>query len=117
MLTGRISSRPLLRDTLLALLTVALIFLNFGHAAVSASGDFRITPDSWCGDPLLPNSTDHAPCHACRIGGGADLPPPPASVEWVAFVVLEVSYFAPVAAMDVPVHARPAQPRGPPALA
>ena len=49
---------PYLRETLLALLVVALIFLNFGHVAVTASGDFRVTPDSWCGDPLLPDSPD-----------------------------------------------------------
>ena len=109
--------KPYLRETLLALLVVALVFLNFGHVAVTASGDFRVTPDSWCGDPLLPDSPDHSPCHACRIGSGADLPPAPAGIEPVNFVALPVAYFAPAVVFDLPVQARPAQPRGPPALA
>ena len=108
--------RPHLRETLLALLVVALTFLNFGHVAVTASGDVRVTPDSWCGSPLLPDSPAHAPCHACRIGNGADLPPPPACIEPVAFVTLPVAYVARAVLFDLPVHARPAQPRGPPVL-
>jgi hypothetical protein len=106
--------RPYLRETLLALLVVALVFLNFGHVSVTAAGDFRVTPDSWCGDPLLPDSPEHSPCHACRIGGGADLPPAPAGAEPVSFVAFAVVYAAPVPTFDLPVHARPAQPRGPP---
>jgi hypothetical protein len=108
--------RVYLREMLLALLVVALTFLNYGHVAVSAAGDFKFTPDSWCGDPLAPGSADHPPCHACRIGNGADLPPPPASIEPVTFIALPVAYFAPLPALDLPLHARPAQPRGPPAL-
>jgi hypothetical protein len=106
--------RTYLRETLLALLVIALTFLNFGHVSVTASGDFRVTPDSWCGDPLLPNSPDHSPCHACRIGSGADLPPPPASIEPVAFVASPVAHIAPRGAIDLPVRTRPTQPRGPP---
>ena len=109
--------RVYLRETLLALLVLALTFLNYGHVGVSASGDFKFTPDSWCGDPLAPGSADHAPCHACRIGNGADLPPPPASIEPVAFVAAPVAYFAPLPLLDLPVRARPVQPRGPPAIA
>jgi hypothetical protein len=110
-------TRPLVRETLLAVLVIALIFLNFGHVAVTASGDFRVTPDSWCGDPLLPDSPEHSPCHACRIGNGADLPPPSDCIEPVEFVAFAVTYSAPVVALDLPVHARPVQPRGPPAFA
>jgi hypothetical protein len=105
------------REIILAAVVVALTFLNYGHVAVSASGDFRATPDSWCGDPLAPGSAEHAPCHACRIGNGADLPPPPACIEPVTFVALPVAFFAPLATIDLPVRARPAQPRGPPSLA
>jgi len=105
-----------LRETLLALLVVALTLLNYGHAAMSASGGFHVTPDSWCGDPLAPGSADHTPCHACRIGNGADLPPPPACIVPVTFVEMAVTYVAPPSALDLPVRARPVQPRGPPAL-
>jgi hypothetical protein len=105
------------REILLAAVVVALTFINYGHVAVSASGDFRVTPDSWCGDPLAPGSAAHAPCHACRIGAGADLPPPPACIEPVIFVAVPVVYVAPLAVIDLPLRARPAQPRGPPSLA
>lgn len=113
----RIATRPYLRETLLALVVVALTFLNFGHVAVTASGDFHFTPDSWCGDPLLPDPLQHSPCHACRIGSGADLPPPPAAAEPIAFVVAPVAYVDAIAPIGLPVHAQPIQPRGPPALA
>ena len=104
------------RETLLAALVIALTFLNYGHVSVTASGEFRIVPDSWCGDPLLPDSPEHSPCHACRIGSGADLPPAPACVEPVTFDVAPVAYVAPIVGLELPLHARPAQPRGPPAL-
>lgn len=104
------------RETILALLVIALTFLNYGHVSVSAAGYLQVTPDSWCGDPLLPDSPDHSPCHACRIGSGADLPPPPARVEPVAFETMPVAYVAPAVTIERPVQARPAQPRGPPAL-
>jgi hypothetical protein len=103
------------RETLLALAVLALTFLNFGHVSVTASGDFQIVPDSWCGDPLLPDAPKHAPCHACRVDGAA-LPPAPACVEPVAFDVVPVAYVPPSVSLELPVHARPAQPRGPPAL-
>jgi hypothetical protein len=115
MSTGRLRW-AYVRETLLALLVVALTFLNYGHVSVSASGGVQVTPDSWCGDPLLPDSPDHSPCHACRTGSGADLPPPPACVEPVAFVAFTVVYAAPLVTLDLPVQSRPAQPRGPPAL-
>ena len=104
-----------LRETLLACLVVALIFLNFGHVAVTASGDFRVTPDSWCGDPLLPNSSDHAPCHACRIGNTADLPAVTAQIAPVTFAMTPVTYAAPLAGPLALVFRLAANPRAPPA--
>ena len=112
----RIAPRPYLRETLLALLVIALTFLNYGHTSVSAAGNLQLVPDSWCGDPLLPDSPDHSPCHACRIGSGADLPPRPAGIGSVAFIVTAVAYVAAPVRIDLPLHARPSQPRGPPAL-
>ena len=116
MRTDGIATRRYLRETLLAVLVLALTFLNFGHVAVSAAGDFRITPDSWCGDPLAPGSADHAPCPACRIGHGADLPPPPAAIEPVAFAIVAIAFAAPAMPLDLPAHIQLAQPRGPPLL-
>ena len=105
-----------MRETLLAVLVVALTFLNFGHVSVSASGDFRVTPDSWCGSPLLPDSPDHSPCHACRIGGGADLPPPASVVEPVLFIVAPVAYANLAAVAVAGAHVQSAFARGPPPL-
>lgn len=106
----------LARESLLALLVIALLFLNFGHVSANASGEFRFAADSWCGSPLLPHAPDHPPCHACRIGGGADLPPPSAAVEPVAFCALAVVYAVEPPPLALPLAVRPAQARGPPAF-
>lgn len=106
-----------MREICLAAMVVALTFLSFAHVPASAADGFRITPGSWCGDPLAPAPADHAPCHACRIGTGADLPPRPAAIEPVTFIVVPVAYLAPSRPVGLPVHAQLAQPRGPPAFA
>lgn len=108
--------RIYLRETLAALLVVALTFLNFGHSPAAAGNDLEVRPGSWCGDPLLPGSPDHPPCHACRIGSGADLPPASSCAETVWFVATAVAYDAPDMSIGPPIRARPAQPRGPPNL-
>lgn len=65
-------------ETMRALVVLALIFLNFAHQpAIAASpGDVMtlVASQSFCGAPLA-DDEEHAPCHACRIGAGADLPP------------------------------------------
>src|SRR5688572_27341042 len=70
-------------DIVRALCVLGLIFLNFGHVAVAALavGDIlTLSADaSYCGEPIN-GPQEHAPCHACRIGGGADLPPVPPAV-------------------------------------
>jgi hypothetical protein len=109
------SKRTYLREMLLALAVIALIFLNFGHVEVTASGQVQVTPDSWCGDPLAPNGDAHAPCHACRVDGAA-LPPPPVGADAVCFGVTAVSYAALPNGPAAPPAQRSAQPRGPPAL-
>ncbi|HZY69296.1 MAG TPA: hypothetical protein VFE52_11945, partial [Devosia sp.] len=91
------------RETLLALLVLALTFLNYGHQAVAAPGYVHAAADIWCGDPLLPEHSEHAPCHACRLGSGADLPPRPATVSRVLFTVVPVVY-APVLATGATVN-------------
>lgn len=104
------------RETLLALAVIALTFLNFGHVSVTASGDFQIVPDSWCGDPLQPDSPTHAPCHACRVDGAA-LPPPPVEAAPVCFTTVAVVYEPLSLPIAAPVGRSLAQPRGPPAFA
>jgi hypothetical protein len=104
-----------LRETLLALAVVALTFLNFGHISVSASGDVRVTPDSWCGSPMAPDDVAHAPCHACRADG-VSLPPPPVEATPVCFTVTIVAYAEAIVGPALPVAQRPVQARGPPAF-
>jgi hypothetical protein len=113
---SRATSGLILREALLALLVVALVFLNFGHVAVQASGELHYTAESWCGAPAAPDSPAHAPCHACRIGQGADLPPPCGVAEPVLFATTPVVYAAPALDPPAPQTIRPALARGPPAL-
>ena len=103
------------RETLLALLVLALAFLNFGHSNVvlASGGRVVVTTESWCGNPLIPIQGDHTPCHACRIGGGADLPPQPA-VEAVAFAAVAVTYVDAASAIDTAPLLLNGNPRAPP---
>jgi hypothetical protein len=84
---------PMLRDSVLAVLTLALVFLNFGHSsAVFASGGrVVVTGTSICGDPITPSAGDHFACHACRPNL-ALLPPRQLEVEAVCFAVADVTY-------------------------
>jgi len=84
-------------EVLRALCVLALIFLSFAHAPVTAatSGSDVLTAAldmSYCGD-LPDDPKAHVPCHACRIGSGADLPPPCAIALPIA-VVADVAYGA-----------------------
>jgi hypothetical protein len=76
------STATFLRETTRALLVLALVFLNFAHAPAGE----RTAYDAELTAYLLPATAivldcgenhedgDHAPCHACRIGGAVDLP-------------------------------------------
>ena len=75
-----------LREIVRALCVLTLLFFNFGHvpAAAAVAGDpvFSVASSTaagtLCEEPRQDNrQAHHAPCHACRIGGSADLPPPP----------------------------------------
>jgi len=110
----KIIGRSVARETLLAVLVLALTFLNFGQVAVSASGQTQFVADSWCGDPMVPDAVDHSPCHACRIGGGADLPREPSCIGPVAFGTAPVAYVTVDLALDRTRLLLAASPRGPP---
>jgi hypothetical protein len=113
-LSARQSGLELLR----ALCVLALLFLNFAHTPVSAgplSGPLVTTTAdaSFCGDPL-DGPGDHAPCHACRIGGAADLPPPvPTPCPPHALVM--AGYAIDPVLGDLHTPWRPGSPRAPPA--
>jgi len=110
--------RVLARETLLALIVLALSFLNFGHAslALAANGQVVVTGYSFCGNPITPDDNHgHLPCHACRTGGAADLPAAPGAPLPVAFGTAPVIYCdaaRALAELSAPIAA---QPRAPPA--
>ena len=112
-----IKQRVWVREALLALLVVALTFLNFGHtsAVFAAGGRVVVTSHSTCGDQQTPSDGEHFAGHACRLDQAADLPPTPADAVAVVFAASPVVYAdLCVAAADLtfpPV----AQPRAPPA--
>lgn len=112
-------NRHIAIDLVRALAVLALVFLSFGHQPALALGHDHealsaAVTASWCGD--TPADRTHAPCHACRIGGGADLPPPceglvhlPAMTEPAFPELAAVAYV--IAPPEIP------DARGPPALA
>jgi hypothetical protein len=111
-----------LPEVVRALCVMALVFLNFGHAPLaaplSAAPALSAVADaSFCGDPLDDQHQDHAPCHACRIGGGADLPPAPCAVEPAHGLVLPVRYAPDRHAIVLRAGWRASAQRAPPALA
>lgn len=108
-----------LLEVMRALAVLALVFLNFAHAPLAASGPIgdawvATAASSFCGSPIGGDDREHAPCHACRIGGGADLPPPcaaPVPLFNVAFVPFAKVAEALVRNSDGPILGA----RGPPA--
>ena len=120
MAISRHIAAELVRDIAKALAVLALVFLSYGHQPVAAANlhhhtlTAAVTADFCGGIPA--DGQIHGPCHACRIGGGANLPPPcggllhlPTPTE-PAFPPLTVAAFV-VAPPDIP------DARGPPALA
>ncbi len=103
------------RDTLLALLVLAVAFLNFGAASatLAAPGSPTAAATSYCGDPLMPADGGHFACHACRPDV-AVLPPAPAEPKRACFATA-VAFMAVVAATPAPAAFAWAAPRGPPA--
>jgi hypothetical protein len=114
----------MVKEAMRALLVLALVFFNFAHAPVSASVgyDSELRPYLQasvaafvdCGNADEEGGLAHAPCHACRIGGAADLPPAPICAlnlpriaEPVAFV-RSIDAWAPTAPVTV------GAPRAPP---
>ena len=97
-------------ELLRACLVLALVFLSFAHAPVSATAGphdvLTATVDmSWCGDSPGSNDKAHSPCHACRLGAAADLPTP-CDAPLPLRIVAGVHYGA------LPVLSLPATPAG-----
>ncbi len=119
MATPRHIAATIVRDLVAALVVLSLVFLSYAHQPVAATHldhdtlTAVVTAD-FCADS--PADSPHAPCHACRIGGGADLPPPCGGMVHLPkaseppFAELAAAPFV-VAPPDIP------DARGPPALA
>jgi hypothetical protein len=112
------TKRTAIAEVVRALAVLAVVLLNFAHVpAVSASaydGGAILDVRSYCGEPLEDGKTHHAPCHACRIGGAADLPPASPDVQpRLADAVLSPAAFS---SFVIAVHEGGAiSARGPPA--
>lgn len=116
MLATGIRARIVWRETLRALLVLALVALSFAHAPAFAVGTAFDSAESWCGDPLLPEGQPHVPCHACRLGDGAALPPAPITTAPVCFTAATIVHVSPAEVVIALDSLRLPQPRGPPAL-
>jgi hypothetical protein len=110
------ASRPIVRELALALVVLALAFLNFGHqsAVFAAGGRVVVTQVSVCGDPVVPGAGEHFACHACRPLA-AILPPPPRAVLEVRRDAAVIAYAAPETPALSASPLLAARPRGPPA--
>lgn len=105
-----------------AVLVLALLCLNFASAAAAHDGsDGRSSVSStqialqFCGDLGNPaGSSDHAPCHACRLFDGVDLPAPIVMAAPLPARVALVVYLPVLALTPAPLAFATARPRGPP---
>jgi hypothetical protein len=112
----------IVRDVLLALVVLALIFLNFTHitsdlrAGSNMALDLSsIAADSFCGDLHPADHQDHSPvCHACRIGGAADLPPAPCLATPAFAETVAVAFVEPHEVVPQAFAVSPLTPRAPP---
>jgi hypothetical protein len=110
--------RLVVRELLLALLVLALAFLNFGAASMAFAGGTATVAGvaaPICGDPLSGGDDgSHMACHACRPNVPL-LPPVPAVPTAVCFRAQAVAYADLVRAMAATGRTLAALPRGPPA--
>lgn len=107
-----------------ALVVLALVFLSFAHTGMAAPSTEVVMAQaamSLCGDvtEMAHHDDDgaatHAPCHACRIGNAADLPPPPSNVIACLDCIEAIAYWPDIKGPRTTEPLYVARPRGPPA--
>lgn len=111
---------PRLGEGVRALVVLALVFLNFGHAPLAAAAD--LVP-AWavatCGAPVADGGPAQAPvahqCDVCLLGAGFGLPPAP-PVLILPRGEPRLSRVAVAVVMPAAWHYGLAQPRAPPAI-
>jgi len=116
----------MMKDAMRALLVLALVLFNFAHAPVSAAVGYDSALQPYllpaaaafvdCGDEDEDGGIAHAPCHACRIGGAADLPPAPDCAVILARTADTVTYACRAERGAANILAHSGEPRAPPAI-
>ena len=100
------SLRLAIAEFVRAALVLALLLTILGNAmpaSAESPGEANwsaATVLSLCGDGLPNADWAHGPCHACRLGQAAILPPPPATAVLVLLESTSVAY----AIVDRPVQ-------------
>ena len=109
---------PYLAEVTRALMVLALILLNLAHQTTPSlaydSPAYTAGVMINCGDVDHPDTAAHAPCHACRIGSAALLPPPPDDGEPAALVYARLVFMPDYPAPHSDSHAVAYHSRGPP---
>jgi hypothetical protein len=119
---GAMSRQSIAMELVRALCVLVVVFLNFAHQAPVLAKPLptdllaAASSLSFCGDgEAVPDERGHAPCHACRLGAAADLPPIPAPLPMP--VAVEAVAWGALPVLQLPEHPPgPQSARGPPAL-
>jgi hypothetical protein len=113
--------RHIAAELVRAFAVLALVFLSYAHQPVNVAHALdhdvltvAVTAD-FCGD-APEDGKAHAPCHACRIGGGADVPPPPCGGIAAPIAAASVTSFGATVRSPIITEHGSSRPRGPPAL-
>lgn len=114
---------PMVKDAMRALLVLALVFFNFAHAPLAATVGYDrelqpyLLPSGAafvdCGD-VQDDGLAHAPCHACRVGGAADLPPASGSCLSAPLIAGIVAYAVRTHHLAHAILPHSGEPRAPP---
>jgi hypothetical protein len=115
-----VTYRHIAADLVRALAVLALVFLSFSHQSIAVEPhDHGVLSaavgTSFCGD-APEGDLGHAPCHACRIGNGAVLPPTSEGLLHLRALAEPVEAEAAAAAF-VPSPPELPEARGPPTFA
>ena len=97
---------------------LALILFNLAHAptpAVAYYGfAFAGAAVIHCGEDSPDDQSSYAPCHACRVGGDAVLPPPPCDSEQILLKAVPVIYSPTIVVPQDDLRSIANRSRGPP---
>lgn len=110
---------PVLSEMVRAFAVLALVLLNLSPAAPAyarAPGYEASSPVWQCGFADPADHSIHAPCHACRTGGDAVLPPSPSRVEPAGLDRIAIVYLPDFPDRSLAPASSAHRSRGPPKL-